>query len=390
MKSTAPNIRFIGAEDDNLDLFEGQYPLTAGISYNSYFIDDEQPAIIDAVDARRCADWLEAVDRAVAETGRQPRRLIVQHMEPDHSGSIGALIARFPAIRITCTAKAAAMLANYFEEIDFSPRCDTVADGDTLSLGRTQLRFFTAPMVHWPEVMMTLDTTDGVLFSADAFGSFAMSSDPEVWDAEARRYYTNIVGRFGASVQAVMKKLMGQPFSTVAPLHGPVLTDNLARYWQLYDKWSRYEPETEGVLVAYASIYGGTADAARRLAAELDAAGAGEVTLMDLCRHHVSYAVAEAFRLSRLALCSVTYDGDLFPAMHEFLAHLESKRLAGRPVALIENGSWAPVAGRLMSEALAGMKDMRPVAPVLTIHSRLHRADLPALRSLALTLAKSI
>lgn len=389
MQSITPNIRFIGAEDDNLDLFEGQYPVPAGISYNSYIIVDDQITVIDAVDTRRCGDWLESIENVLRETGRTPARLIVQHMEPDHSGSIGALISRYPDIRITCTAKAAAMLADFFEDIDFTSRCDTVGDGDTLSLGHTVLRFLTAPMVHWPEVMMTLDETDGVLFSADAFGSFAMSSAPEAWDAEARRYYTNIVGRFGPSVQAVMKKLTGQPFSVVAPLHGPVLTDRLAHYWQLYDKWSRYEPETEGVLVAYASIYGGTAEAARRMAAALREAGAGEVVLFDLGRHHVSYAVAEAFRLSRMVLCSVTYDGGLFPAMLDFLHHLESKRLTGRTVALIENGSWAPAAGRLMADSLARMKDMTVVAPALTIRSRLHRGDLPALRALAAALTGS-
>lgn len=375
MKSIAPHIYYVGAEDDNLDLFEGQYPVPGGISYNSYIIDDESTAIVDAVDIRRCSDWISAVTDALGV--RTPQYLIVQHVEPDHSGSVRAMMQRYPAMRVVCTAKAAVMLANYFEDTDFDDRTLTVGDGDTLSLGRTSLRFITAPMVHWPEVMVTLDITDGVLFSADAFGTFAMSHGAvgDAWDAEARRYYTNIVGRFGGSVQMLMKKLTGLQFSTVAPLHGPVLTDDLTHYWMLYDKWSRYAPETEGTLVAYASVYGGTAEAARLIAARLRGRDCGEVVLMDLCRHHVSYAVAEAFRLSRMVLCSVTYDGGLFPAMTDFLHHIEAKKLGGRRVALVENGSWAPVAARLMTDTLSRIKGTEIVSPTLTIHSRLHHAD---------------
>lgn len=387
MQAIAPNVKFIGAEDDNLDLFEGQYPLTKGISYNSYLIDDEQIAVMDAVDIRRCSDWLTRLADALG--GRTPAYLIVQHMEPDHSGSIRAMLERYPEAKVVATAKAMAMLDNFFDGIDLAERRVTVADGDTLSLGRTTLRFITAPMVHWPEVMVTLDETDGVLFSADAFGSFAMSEADEAWTDEARRYYCNIVGKYGANVQALMKKLTGLQFSTIASLHGPQLDGDLARYWTLYDKWSRYEPECRGTLVAYASIYGGTAEAARRLAMELEKRDAGEVVLMDLCRHDVSYAVAEAFRLSRLALCSVTYDASLFPAMHNFLHHLEMKSFRNRPFALIENGSWAPVAGKLMCDTLGRMKGMTQVAPVLTIRSRMHPADLCGISALADALAKA-
>lgn len=387
MQAIAPNVKFIGAEDDNLDLFEGQYPLTKGISYNSYLIDDEQIAVMDAVDIRRCSDWLTRLADALG--GRTPAYLIVQHMEPDHSGSIRAMLERYPEAKVVATAKAMAMLDNFFDGIDLAERRVTVADGDTLSLGRTTLRFITAPMVHWPEVMVTLDETDGVLFSADAFGSFAMSEADEAWTDEARRYYCNIVGKYGANVQALMKKLTGLKFSTIASLHGPLLDGDLARYWTLYDKWSRYEPECRGTLVAYASIYGGTAEAARRLAMELEKRDAGEVVLMDLCRHDVSYAVAEAFRLSRLALCSVTYDASLFPAMHNFLHHLEMKSFRNRPFALIENGSWAPVAGKLMCDTLGRMKGMTQVAPVLTIRSRMHPADLCGISALADALAKA-
>lgn len=383
MHKLTPLIRFIGAEDDNINLFEGQYPVPAGISYNSYLIEDDAVAVVDSVDVRRCADWLASLEEALGDSGRTPRYLIVQHVEPDHSGSIRAFIERYPAAGIVSTAKAAAMLRNFFEDIDFSERSIVVGDGDELCLGRTVLRFITAPMVHWPEVMVTLDTTEGVLFSADAFGSFAMSRSGEAWDAEARRYYTNIVGRFGSSVQSLMKKLTGLSFNTVAPLHGPVLTDNLAHYWKLYDRWSRYEPETDGVLVAYASVYGGTAEAARRLASMLETEGAGEVVLFDLCRHDVSYAVAEAFRLSKMVLCSVTYDGDIFPAMHDFLHHLERKNLRGRKVGLVENGSWAPMAAGIMAGMLGKMKDMTVVEPVVTIRSRLHHDDTAAMRALA-------
>lgn len=387
MQAIAPNVKFIGAEDDNLDLFEGQYPLTQGISYNSYLIDDEQIAVMDAVDIRRCSDWLTRLADALG--GRTPAYLIVQHMEPDHSGSIRAMLERYPEAKVVATAKAMAMLDNFFDGIDLAERRVTVADGDTLSLGRTTLRFITAPMVHWPEVMVTLDETDGILFSADAFGSFAMSEADEAWTDEARRYYCNIVGKYGANVQALMKKLSGLKFSTIASLHGPLLDGDLARYRALYDKWSRYEPECRGTLVAYASIYGGTAEAARRLAMELEKRDAGEVVLMDLCRHDVSYGVAEAFRLSRLALCSVTYDASLFPAMHNFLHHLEMKSFRNRPFALIENGSWAPAAGKLMCDTLGRMKGMTQVAPVLTIRSRMHPADLCGISALADALAKA-
>lgn len=382
MLPVTPHVKFIGVDDDNLDIFEGQYSIPDGISYNSYIIDDGDIAVVDAVDTRRCSEWLAALGEAL--DGRQPAYLIVQHMEPDHSGSIRAAMEAYPCMKIVATAKAVGMLENFFEGTGLQTRATSVKDGETLTLsGGTVLRFITAPMVHWPEVMMTLDETDGVLFSADAFGTFAMSTASEGWDNEARRYYCNIVGKYGASVQSVMKKLTGQPFSTIAPLHGPVLKDNLAHYWNLYDKWSRYEPETEGVLVAYASIYGGTAEAGRRLADMLRTRGAGDVVLIDLCRHDVSYAVAEAFRLSRIALCSVTYDGALFPAMQNFIHHLAAKNLNGRKVGIIENGSWAPMAGKLIEKALSEMKNMTVVAPTVTLRSRLHTADQPALEALA-------
>lgn len=388
MLTITPDIHFVGVEDDNIDLFEGQYPLTQGISYNSYLISDECVAVVDTVDRRRCIEWLEAVEHAL--DGRKPDYLIVQHVEPDHSGSIDMFVQRYPEAKIVATAKAIDMIANFFESVDLSGRTVAVGDNDTLCLGMHTLNFITAPMVHWPEVMMTLDTTDGVLFSADAFGSFATYSSPEAWNDEARRYYCNIVGKYGANVQSVMKKLTGRIFRIVAPLHGPVLSENLAHYWKLYDQWSRYEPETRGVLVAYASIYGGTAQAARRLAAMLEEENAGEVVQLDLCRHDVSYAVAQAFRLSHMVLCSVTYDGDVFPAMHTFLHHIAAKNLRNRAVAIVENGSWAPLAAKRMTETVSAMRNMTIVSPTVTLHSRLHHDDLAGLRTLAHNLATTI
>lgn len=384
MHNFNPNIKFVGTVDDNLDLFEGQYPIPKGVSYNSYLIEDERLAIVDAVDRRRCEDWMGALDDALC--GRRPDYIIVQHVEPDHSASVVDALRRFPEMKMVATAKAVDMMGHFNPDFDFASRSITVKEGDTLSLGRAALEFFAAPMVHWPEVMVTLDAADGVLFSADAFGTFAPPSSPEAWDDEARRYYCNIVGKYGANVQALMKKLVGKPFSTVCPLHGPVLTDNLAHYWKLYDKWSRWEPETNGVLVAYASVYGGTAAAARRLATMLEEEGEEEVVVMDLSRHDVSYAVAEAFRLSKLVLCSVTYDAGLFPAMHSFLHHLKAKNFRGRCVGLVENGSWAPIAAKLMRDELASMKDMTVIEPVVTIRSRMNSDDAARLRELAINI----
>lgn len=383
------HITYIGVDDDNLDLFEGQYPVPNGISYNSYLIVDSHTAIIDAVDARRCQDWLDNIRRALPQ-GCVPEYVVVQHAEPDHTGSLEALLHMFPDIKIVCTAKCANILAMYFEDADIAARAVTVKEGETLSLGRATLQFIMAPMVHWPEVMMTLDVTDRVLFSADAFGSFAMWGDTGEWDSEARRYYCNIVGRFGVNVQQVMKKLKDLDFGIIAPLHGPMLSEGLPHYWRLYDKWSTYTPESDGVLVAYASVYGGTAQAARRITAMLNEEGLSDVVPMDLCRHHVSYAVAQAFRLRGLLLACATYDAALFPAMHTFLHHLVSKRLQGRVAGIIENGSWAPVAGRLINEQLMHMQHTTLVQPVITLSGRPRRNDDDVLRKLAHNMAEAL
>ena len=382
MQSITDRISYVGVDDDNIDLFEGQYPVPSGISYNSYLIKDSSIAIVDSVDARRSSEWLAKIEMAL--DGRQPSFLIVQHVEPDHSGSIQKFLELYPDVKIVASAKALSMLSNFFEDVDFSKRSHVVKDGDTLCIGESTLLFLSAPMVHWPEVMFTLDITDKVLFSADAFGSFATFNSVEAWDNEARRYYCNIVGKYGVQVQAVMKKLLNLKFDIIAPLHGPLLTDNLGHYWNLYDKWSRYEPETKGTLVAYASIYGGTAEAARRLAAMIDnKPDSGETALIDLCRHDVSYAVAEAFRLSRMALCSVTYDSTLYPAMYNFLHHLEMKNLQGRKVGLVQNGSWGPAAARVMTDMLGHMKNMEVVEPVVTLKGRMHHSDKEELARLA-------
>ena len=354
MLTIHPEIKFIGVVDDNLDLFEGQYPLPKGISYNSYLINDEHIAVIDAVDRRRRTDWLENLREALSD--RQPDYLIVQHVEPDHSACVVDALNRYPSMKVVASAKAIAMLGNFFEDFDFEERSIAVKEGDILDLGRAKLKFVMAPMVHWPEVMVTLDLTDGILFSADAFGTFATPWSTEPWDDEGRRYYCNIVGKYGNNVQTLMKKLTGAGFHTICPLHGPVLRDNLAPYW---------------------------------LASMLDAQGAGDVILMDLGRHDVSEALAEAFRLNRLALCSVTYDAGLFPAMHDFLHHLAAKNFRNRKVGIVENGSWAPISGKLMRDALSGMKDMEIIDPTVTLRSRLHSADIPALRQLAVSLAAS-
>lgn len=386
MQVIKDKIRYIGVDDENLDLFEGQYPVPKGISYNSYIIEDERIAIVDAVDLRRKDQWLSNLADALC--GRKPDYLIVQHLEPDHSGSVAAVMGMYPEMKVVLSPKAAEMLPAFFEDIDLTGRTVVVRDGEELSLGAHVLRFFAAPMVHWPEVVMTLDVTAGVLFSADAFGTFATPSSTEPWDDEARRYYCNIVGKYGPAVQAVMKKLAGQVFDVIAPLHGPVLADNLAHYLDLYSKWSRYVPETKGVLVAYASVYGGTADAARRIATALREAGAGDVVLFDLCRRDVSYAVAEVFRLSAMVLCSVTYDARLYPAMEIFISHIASKNLRNRTVALVENGSWAPIAAKLMRDELAKMSNITIVDPTLTIRSRLHTADTSALNLLVNSLVE--
>lgn len=387
MISISQHVKYIGVDDDNLDLFEGQYTIPLGISYNSYIIEGDKTAVMDAVDIRRCDQWLMNIEAGLS--GRRPDYLIVQHMEPDHSGSINRFVEKYPSCRVVTSAKSLAMLGNFFEDTDFIDRTQTIREGDILDLGGVTLTFIAAPMVHWPEVMMTFCPEDGVLFSADAFGTFSTFDGNEAWDEEARRYYTNIVGKYGPNVQAVLKKAATLPISIICPLHGPVLRENLSRYISLYDKWSRYEPENPaGVLVAYASVYGGTAAVAHSMVSMLQARGVDDVAVLDLCRHDVSYAVSETFRLGKLLLASVTYDASLYPAMHDYLHHLQLKGMRGRKVGIIENGSWAPIAGKHMRDMLSRMKDMEVVEPSVTLRSRMHKDDQPALDALADALAK--
>ena len=380
------DIRYIGVDDTDIDLFESQYAVPEGVSYNSYLILDDEVAIMDSVDRRRCDAWLARLTDALA--GRKPHYLVVQHMEPDHGGSIAAAMERWPEMRIVASVKAAPMLKQFFGAMDFTGRVIAVKEGDTLSLGRHTLQFIMAPMVHWPEVMVTYEQTDKTLFTADGFGTFGALhgniNDLRAWPDEARRYYYNICGKYGQPVQALLKKVSALDVQRICPLHGPVLSEDLGYYIGLYDKWSRYEAESEGVLIAYASIHGNTATAAHALAAMIQQQAEGiEVKLIDLCRTDVSVAVAEAFRMKRMVLAASSYDGGLFTPMYEFLHRIQIKGYKGRRVGLIENGSWAPSAGRVMKEMLAAMKDIDLVEPMVTLRSTMQPTDEPAMKALA-------
>ena len=381
-------IRYVGTDDADIDLFESQYAVPRGISYNSYLIMDEKVAIMDTVDYRKHAAWWDNVTEALE--GRTPDYLIVQHVEPDHAGCIGTVVERYPEIRVVASARAAQMLGQFFRYPKLLERIMVVKEGDTLSLGRHTLQFTMAPMVPWPEVMVTYDQTDKTLFSADAFGTFGIlegnitdTENREAWPDEARRYYYNICGKYGQPVQALLKKVGALDIQRICPLHGPVLTENLAYYIGLYDKWSRYEAESEGVLIAYASIHGCTATAASILASMIQLRDKGvEVKLIDLCRTDMSAAVAEAFRMKHMVLAASSYDGGLFTPMYEFLHRIQITGYKGRRVGIIENGSWAPSAGRVMKEMLAEMKDIDLVEPMVSIRSTLQPTDMPAMEAL--------
>ena len=380
------NIRYIGVDDTDIDLFESQYAVPEGVSYNSYLILDDEVAIMDSVDRRKCDAWLARLTDALV--GRKPHYLVVQHMEPDHGGSIAAAMERWPEMQIVASVKATPMLKQFFGTMDFTDRVIAVKEGDTLSLGRHTLQFIMAPMVHWPEVMVTYEQTDKTLFTADGFGTFGALhgniNDLRAWPDEARRYYYNICGKYGQPVQALLKKVGALDVQRICPLHGPMLTEDLGYYIGLYDKWSRYEAESEGVLIAYASIHGNTATASHALAAMIQQQAEGtEVKLIDLCRTDVSVAVAEAFRMGRMVLAASSYDGGLFTPMYEFLHRIQIKGYKGRRVGLIENGSWAPSAGRVMKEMLTAMKDIDLVEPMVTIRSTMQPTDEPAMKALA-------
>ncbi len=375
------NIKYIGVDDLDLDLFESQYIIPNGISYNSYLILDEKVAVMDTVDSRKYGEWRENL--RVALDGRTPDYLIVHHMEPDHVGDIVALMDDYPEMMIVASARAVQMMPQFFEGVDFTPRTIAVKEGDTLSLGAHTLYFMMAPMVHWPEVMVSYDELSKVVFSADAFGKFGALSHDEEWACEARRYYFNICGKYGVPVQALLKKLAALDVEVICPLHGPILTENLDYYIGLYDTWSKYEPETEGVFIAFASIHGGTAAAAEKLAEILRAKGAPKVSVADLSRDDMAEAVEDAFRMSKLVVAASSYDSGVFPPMYDFLHHLQIKSFQKRRVAIVENGSWAPSAGRVMRAMLGEMKELEIVEPMVTIRSRMKSTDLPAMEALA-------
>ena len=374
-------IKYIGVDDLDIDLFESQYVVPEGMAYNSYVILDEKIAIIDTADGRKAVEWWGNLEQVLG--GRTPHYLVVQHLEPDHSALIAEVMDRYPAIKLVATATAVKMLPQFFSHVDFNERVVAVKEGDTLSLGSHTLQFFVAPMVHWPEVMVSYEQSEKVLFSADAFGKFGALCNEGPWDCEARRYYINICGKYGAQVQALLKKAATLDIKTICPLHGPVLTENLGHYIGLYDTWSKYEPETEGVLVAYASIHGGTAVAANRLADILREKGAPKVVVTDLSRCDIAEAVEDAFRYSHMVVCAASYDADVFPPMHDFLHHLKIKAYQKRRVAIMENGSWAPTAGRVMRAMLETMKAVEIVEPVVTIRSRMKDSDIPVMEQLA-------
>ena len=379
-----PAIKYVGVDDLDIDLFESQYVVPEGMAYNSYIILDEKVAIMDTVDARKGTEWWANVEGVL--DGRTPDYLVVQHLEPDHAALIHEVLDRYPQVKVVATAKAVQMMPQFFDSVDFEGRTIAVKEGDTLSLGSHTLQFFVAPMVHWPEVMVSYEQSEKVLFAADAFGKFGALCNGGAWDCEARRYFINICGKYGAQVQTLLKKAATLDIAIICPLHGPVLTENLGHYIGLYDIWSKYEPENEGVLVAYASIHGGTAVAANRLADILREKGAPKVVVADLSRCDMAEAVEDAFRYSHMVVCAASYDADVFPPMHDFLHHLKLKNYQNRKVAIVENGSWAPTAGRVMRAMLEGMKNVAIVDPVVTIRSRMKDGDLPAMEQLATAL----
>ena len=381
IKNITKQIIYIGVDDTDIDLFESQYVVPNGVSYNSYLILDEKVAIMDTVDYRKHKEWLANLDSAL--NGRTPDYLVVQHLEPDHAGSIAKVLERYPNMQIVASDKAVKMLPQFYFDIELEGKIIGVKEGGTLSLGGRTLHFAMAPMVHWPEVMVTYDSTDKVLFSADGFGKFGALCHDEEWDAEARRYYINICGKYGAPVQALLKKAAALDIAIICPLHGPVLTENLGHYIGLYDTWSKYEPEEEGVFVAYASIHGNTREAAEKFADILRAKGAKKVIVSDLARVDMSEAVEEAFRYSHLVVAAASYDSDVFPPMHDFLHHLAIKGYCKRRIGIIENGSWAPSAGRAMRNIIDRFKDVSVVEDIVTIMSRLKPSDIPALEQLA-------
>ena len=384
MNTISDSIKYIGVDDLDIDLFESQYVVPEGMSYNSYLIDDEKIAVMDTADRRKGEEWKANLKSALGD--RQPDYLVVHHMEPDHSALIAWMMETYPGVQLVCSAQAVKMLSNFFEGVDFTGRVLTVKEGDTLALGKHELRFIGAAMIHWPEVIMTYDATDKVLFSADGFGKFGalVNDDPNDWACEARRYYFNICGKYGSQVQSVLKKAAALDIQTICPLHGPMLKgEALAEAVRLYDIWSKYEPESEGILIAYASIHGGTAAAAERLGDILREKGAKKVVVSDLSREDMAEVIEDAFRYPKVVVAASSYDAGVFPVMHDFLYHLQIKNYQKRQFGIIENGSWAPTAGKVMRTMIEAMKDCEMIEPMVTIRSRMKSTDVPLLEQLA-------
>ena len=377
------DIRYIGVNDHEVDLFEGQYVVPNGMAYNSYVILDEKIAVMDTVDQNFGKEWLENLANALQD--KQPDFLVVQHMEPDHSANIANFLAQYPAATVVASAKAFTMMQQFFGT-DYADRRMVVGEGDTLSLGKHTLTFVTAPMVHWPEVIVTYDAYDKVLFSADGFGKFGALDAEEDWACEARRYYIGIVGKYGAQVQALLKKAAGLDISIICPLHGPVLTENLGYYINLYDIWSSYKVEEEGIVIAYTSIYGHTKKAVELLAEKLEEKGA-KVTVNDLARCDMAEAVEDAFRYGKLVLATTTYNADIFPFMKEFIHHLTERNYQNRTVAFMENGSWAPMAAKVMTKMLESSKNLTFAETTVTLRSALDEASKAQIEKLAAELA---
>lgn len=376
------SVKYIGVDDTDIDLFESQYPVPDGVSYNSYVILDDKIAVMDTVDERKTDEWFSNLTEVLED--RQPDYLEISHLEPDHSSNIERLAVRYPDMKLVGNAKTFQMLPQFFD-MDFSERSIVVKEGEELSLGTHKLVFYMAPMVHWPEVMVTYEATEKILFSADGFGKFGaieLTKDKD-WACEARRYYFNIVGKYGGPVQQLLKKAAGLDINMICPLHGPVLKDNLGYYIGLYDTWSRYEPENKGVLIAYASIHGNTAKAAYELADMLKKAGEDKVVVSDLSREDMAEVIEDAFRYDRMILCAASYDGGVFPCMQDFLLHLQSRAYQNRTVGMVENGSWAPCAARVMRNIVDTFKNITVVEPVVTIKSTVKESDKAALSSLA-------
>ena len=362
-------VKYIGCDDKTIDLFESQYPVPNGVSYNSYVIINEKIAVMDTADPRFTDEWLSNLEKEL--NGRKPDYLVVSHMEPDHAGSIKVFLGKYPDTEVVGNAKTFTMMGQFMDTGLFDSRKHLVAEGDTLSLGKHELTFVMAPMVHWPEVMVEYESTEKILFSADGFGKFGTLDVDEPWVDEARRYYLNICGKYGASVQALLKKAANLDIQKICPLHGPILTENLDYYINLYDTWSSYKPEEEGVLVVSASIHGNTKAAALKLYEKLQQAGV-KTQFIDICRDSMSEAVARAFYYDKMVCCACTYDGGLFPPMQDFLHHLAAKAYQGRKVAFVENGTWAPQAAKCMQAILEPLKNIEFVEPVVSIKSTLN------------------